>query len=342
MSDQKDKIRDILKELLSIPIEELVRTSDLGTEFGFETARSDLQQLQSYLSKLSQVKFEEVPQQTITHIFNSLNSVRNIFNQIKTFSPQELQQNNRNVIQERDKINKAIIQNAQTLFNHSATALALARTDESELAKIRKSLSSSVDEIERLKSDAEEAAKSARSAAGTTGIAEHAKIFLIEAEENNHANRWLVATIILVVVTLLWGFLSIFISPEKAIKLVYSKEVIDVSKEMAQFYLIQITIGKFIVLSILSFLTAWFAKIFNAERHNSIVNRHRHNALRTFETFSSAAGGDKDVKNAVLLQATQTIFGHQPSGYLRNENTSGNETSKVVEITKSLVSKSDA
>jgi hypothetical protein len=59
----------------------------------------------------------------------------------------------------------------------------------------------------------------------------------------------------------------------------------------------------------------WAGRNFSTHRHNQTVNNHRQNALKTFEAFVKAASDDA-TKNAVLLQATQSIFSPQASGYL--------------------------
>jgi hypothetical protein len=53
--------------------------------------------------------------------------------------------------------------------------------------------------------------------------------------------------------------------------------------------------------------------------HNQVINRHRQTALTTFQAFVGSTS-DLQVKNAVLLQATQAIFLPQPSGYLKADN----------------------
>jgi hypothetical protein len=62
----------------------------------------------------------------------------------------------------------------------------------------------------------------------------------------------------------------------------------------------------------------WTGRIYRAYKHNAVVNRHRANALATFEAFAKAAS-DMETKNAVLLQATQCIFAPQQTGYVSGE-----------------------
>ncbi len=61
-----------------------------------------------------------------------------------------------------------------------------------------------------------------------------------------------------------------------------------------------------------------------------MVNRHRQNALSTFEAFVKAASDD-DTKNAVLLRATEAIFSLAPSGYVERQS-EGQMTPQVIEV----------
>src|SRR5207244_10156514 len=99
---------------------------------------------------------------------------------------------------------------------------------------------------------------------------------------------------------------------------------------------VQLAIAKFIIFSILFSAVLWAARIYRAHRHNYVINKHRQNALSTFEAFAKAAG-DSETKNAVLLQATQCIFSPQRTGYLAQENDSEGHSS-ILEIIRSLPS----
>lgn len=76
--------------------------------------------------------------------------------------------------------------------------------------------------------------------------------------------------------------------------------------------------------------TIWCGRLYKALRHQSAINKHRANALRTFQTFTMAASDD-ETHNAVLMETTKSIFLLIPSGYLDNESTSGNGLT-VVEV----------
>ena len=75
--------------------------------------------------------------------------------------------------------------------------------------------------------------------------------------------------------------------------------------------------GRFAVLTLLAFALGFTVRQYTSSKHNETVNTHRQNALLTFETFVSAAD-DQDTKDAVLLEATRSIFAPQSSGFLRS------------------------
>ena len=72
-----------------------------------------------------------------------------------------------------------------------------------------------------------------------------------------------------------------------------------------------------------------------AHRHNEVVNRHRQNALSSFETFVAAARADEQTKNAVLLEATRSIFALQPTGYDSTDAESAG-SSQLIEVMRTL------
>lgn len=98
--------------------------------------------------------------------------------------------------------------------------------------------------------------------------------------------------------------------------------------------LLQMTITKVIIVTVLFLGLSLCIKNFRAQKHNQVLNRHRHNALTTFETFT-AASTDPETKNAVLLEATRSIFSNQTTGYHAHESTDSDFPSKIIEIVKS-------
>ena len=58
--------------------------------------------------------------------------------------------------------------------------------------------------------------------------------------------------------------------------------------------------------------------------------------VKTFNTFVEGAGGDPATKNAVLLQATRTVFSPQVTGYVNSEKESDGSSS-IVELARAAL-----
>jgi hypothetical protein len=148
----------------------------------------------------------------------------------------------------------------------------------------------------------------AKEAAAIVGVGQHASYFNDEVSDHRKASSyWLVLTGLLAAIAAgysLWSFHQIAGTPAEG--------------AVAWWPHLTYLTSRLIVLSVIFFGMGWAARNYRAHKHNEIVNRHRQNALRTFETFARAAD-DKATKDAVLLEATKSIFGAQSSGYLSGE-----------------------
>jgi hypothetical protein len=190
------------------------------------------------------------------------------------------------------------------------------------------------EDIQRTKEKAQSANReieaileNAREAASMYGAAQHAIHFKGEAEEHRKSSRyWLAAAVAMGAIGIcysLWSF--------RQNQTIFSQGAATWWPHLAY-----IT-SRLLVLSVVFFGMGWSAKIYRAHKHNETVNRHRQNALRTFETFA-AATKEPATKDAVLLAATKSIFEAQSSGYLAGEPEKV-PSGTVIEILKSAISK---
>jgi hypothetical protein len=161
-----------------------------------------------------------------------------------------------------------------------------------------------------------------QAAAGQVGVSKHGTIFAEEARGHKRAAwRWGSLTAALAAATAGWGAFALWKIP--------------VAHDAALPEILQQAIGKLIIVSALYYGLVWSARNYGANRHNYIVNKHRQNSLTTFETFAKAADGDPATKNAVLLQATTSIFASQITGYTGKE-LPAEQPNKIVELIRSI------
>lgn len=84
------------------------------------------------------------------------------------------------------------------------------------------------------------------------------------------------------------------------------------------------------MLTLIYFLLNRSNKNYTAHKHLEIVNRHRQNALDTFNDFVESAGDNSETRDAVLLAATNSIFDANQSGYL-SAKTKGSDSANPIQ-----------
>jgi hypothetical protein len=182
-------------------------------------------------------------------------------------------------------------------------------------------------EIESAKSEAMVALESVREIAAKTGISTYGGIFGREArDQDKYAWGWFGGTVLVGTAAVIYTHW--FFEP-------YIRGLVDAEKPLSSGVIVSLAISRAILVSLLYMAVIWCIRNFSAARHNAVVNRHRQNALSTFDAFVQAAGGDPQTKSAVLLQATQSIFAPQASGYLKAES-DGAAGGPMIEIIRNL------
>ena len=153
-------------------------------------------------------------------------------------------------------------------------------------------------------------------------ISSYEKIFADQAEEHRKgANLWLSITSLLAV-----GFSLIFWW--------LIKDLAPAGSQLPA--ILQNLVAKGFFLSLIYLLLNRSIKNYTAEKHLQTVNRHRQNALATFEEFENAAGKNQETRDAVLLACTDAIFNANLSGYL-SAKTSRSENAAPIQMVKGFV-----
>lgn len=179
-------------------------------------------------------------------------------------------------------------------------------------------------EIEAAKNQANETLEAIKKAAGQVGVSKHAEVFAKQAEEHLMASRlWIALTYATLFATIGWGFIAI--------------RYFSLSANASAALIAQEIVTRLIVFSGLSYALVWCARNYSANRHNYVLNKHRQNSLMTFEAFAKAAEGDAETKNAILVQATTSIFSAQKTGYSPKEPDL-DRPSQILEIVRSVKS----
>ena len=156
---------------------------------------------------------------------------------------------------------------------------------------------------DRIRKDMDAALLSVRAAAAEAGVGQQSIVFEEQVKEDTATARWWLWTVVglgCVSSFAVWWLLFDW-DPS-------GETTAEIVREIG---------GRFAVLTLLAFALGFTVRQYTSSKHNKVLNRHRQNALRTFETFVSAAD-DKETKDAVLLEATRAVFAPQSSGFLRH------------------------
>lgn len=330
--EQKEyqKLRQVLDSLKAINPESLVRTDVLGKDLNFEAGLPVFQRTLGLFHDLSECNLENFPFETLNQIWGQANDALTLFQQIQNFS---LQQHPQNPVQARDSLVTQLRDKWHQYYQHITPHIsyairrgtdfdALEREARGTLA-LQKQLGTEFQtEKGKILAEMQGALDRVRQAAAEAGVAQHAIHFRTEAEyHKKQALWWLVATGAFAVATIVYALYSL------------GPQLNDLSATTIP-RAIQLVVPRLVVIFVLTFGLVWSARNFGASRHNFVVNRHRQNALSSFETFVKGAG-DPQTKDAVLLQATQSIFVPQDSGFVRSEG-SPNPGGHIVEVVRGL------
>lgn len=326
----RDQLRGLLEQLAGISAADLVRDKDLGPGLNFESGVIFFSGTLRLFHALHQADLQDIPPDRLTALVDKATQSLDKLTKIGEFS---LQNNPTNPIETRNQLINAVRDSYDEVFSIVSPILAFSirkgtdfeRLEEQGKAALLRIESLSAEyqqQLEKAHSEAQQLVQEIRTIAAESGVAQHSIHFKQEADQHeNSAKTWLTATICLAIATFLVGGLFLF-------------SYYSLVPTMTGTQSLQLAISKIVVISVMFSAMLWTGKTYRAHRHNAVINRHRQNALSTFQAFVKAAADDQ-TKNAVLLQATQCIFSPQQTGYFTGESeTTG--IPQVLEVVRNL------
>ena len=154
-------------------------------------------------------------------------------------------------------------------------------------------------------------------------VSKHKPIFAKQAEEHQQASqKWFIATGGLVVafgVVFYWLFETVRLGGTEWLGVLQS------------------VFTKGFLLTLIYFVLNRFNKNYTAHKHLEIVNRHRQNALDTFDAFIESAGENRETRDAVLLAATNAIFDANQSGYLSTKTKGTDNVNPIQQVVRAVL-----
>ena len=197
--------------------------------------------------------------------------------------------------------------------------------DLSQINSKLKEIEESNKQISKYELDARKGLESIKDIANKVGVSKYSSVFEKQAETHK-TNSWFWFLGIIGLLLIIIGFAVCLL-----------KDCFFKLPDGASWgIVVQFITAKLIVFSILCVALSWVIKSYKANKHNEVLNKHRQNALDIFEAFVNGTS-DEQTKNAVLLQAVQSIFAQQNTGYNDSETETGNAQTKILEFVSSSI-----
>lgn len=327
--ESSESLRSQIGSALAFRDKSLQTRPEWGT-ITFDKAADDFKRVFEILAHLSVLPLEYLTDAAVSQIQSCVTSTAEVLGRIDQFKIEQ-----QTPTQVRDNLVNELHSQADQLYHHASPWVPFLAYQKGDVAKNIESLTTSVSQAQKIVDDAkgtiaarqgeiETIITKAREASAAAGAAVFTQDFKNEATElATRASRWLKVTAALAVITLLVAIVM-WVTPFDAT---------DTPSVIQRFG------GKLAVLVVLFTATLWCARLHNALMHQATVNRHRALSLQTFQAFSQAASDDA-TKDAVLMEATRAVFGSVPTGFLDGKASGGEGDLKIIEVAKSLGTKS--
>lgn len=289
----------------------LPRERDLGSELNFRDAVEPAQRIITLFRQLPIQYLIELPPNRQTDIKNHSDSFFNILTQIQKFDPKTP-----DAFGQRNNIINSLKNQYQPYFDALCNLIAygssrlrdfgaLEREARAAMQSVNDRAAELTKELNTRKEEADKILTEVRRVAAEQGVSQQAIYFQTEsAAHEKQARQWRTATIWIAVVLVAYSIASIFLHKWPWLQ------------PTDTFSAVQLGVSKVLIFAVIAYMLILSARNFLSHKHNEIVNRHRQNALLTFNALVEAA--DKpDARDIVLTYAAACIFAPQETGYTR-------------------------
>ncbi len=312
MSDSLvEQVRLSLLRVQQFDVRSLAQTGRLGSELNFEEAVQPASRIANLFRQIPDQYLSEFPDTHLNDIRNESNSFYNLLEEITKFDVSSSdafgrRQNyintmNQNYTNYFNKLNSVISYGSSRLKDYSAlerdarSAMQAAKDRAEEIAQV----------LDVHRADAERILSDVRKTAAEQGVSQQAVYFRDESiNHEEEATTWQKRTLIVAESLVIYAAFSAFLHK------------LDFIKPENMYETIQLGISKFLIFSVIAYILFLCAKNFLSHKHNSVVNKHRQNALLTFKALTDAALGEER-RDIVLTYAAACIFSPQDTGYIK-------------------------
>lgn len=324
---QYDETVSSVQRMQDFSPEDLPRVEELGKEINFIAALEPAKKLVDLYKRVSVEALKDFPDNLLKQTQDRANADYALLKQILDFKYQgqeNPEQTKTNYINQVVSAYQATFSQLRDIISYSACRTTDFKIIEQEARGVFQGIKDKAEELTtQLESSKDEASRildEVRKVAAEQGVSQKAIYFKDESklhkDESESWKKWTIgAAILLVIVSVSFVFLNkwALLAPKN------------------NFEAIQLIASKIFVFATLSYLLYLCGRNFLSHKHNEILNRHRQNALMTYQTISDAAKSDEG-KEIILVQAAYCMFSPQETGYIKVvSNDSGNSMKTFID-----------
>lgn len=303
-----------------------LKRDELGKSFNFQAAIPPADRLIGLFQKVPFDALSEFPDQQLSQIKNQADAIFNLLDQISNFDETQ-----GNATDERNNIIKSISDHYQPAFNtlmpfisygvaRTVNFQRLERDGRAVLQGIKDQTKTALKEIEGSKSEASNALNEIKRTAAEQGVSQQAHYFSEEAiHHDTEAKTWKSYTRNWAGILIIYGIVSFFIHK---IPFIAPSGTPDAIIFVA---------SKVLIFAVLTYMLVLSARNFLSHKHNAVVNKHRQNALMTFNALVKAGQG-KETQDIVLSHASSCIFSPQDTGYTKHGGSNSAQTANFIDL----------
>ncbi len=312
----------------------LSREGELGLELNFAEVVPAASRLIGLYNQISLSVLDDLPMQQLNSLKEQANADFNRLEQILKFSSKQ----GGDVYSARNSLIQTIENTYQQSFNvlhpligYSTSKSADFKRLETEARAMLQTIEDRANELTiKLQEDkkaSEQILEDIRKVAAEQGVSQQAIYFRDAAQEHEtKAGDWLKQTRRIAWVLGLYAVLTLFLHK---IPFIAPTDALQTA---------QLAISKVLIFGVLSYMLYLSTKNYLAHKHNAVINRHRQNALMTYQALADAA---KDMANreVILTHASACIFAPQSTGYSGGQGPEGPAAKSVVELLTNTMSR---
>ncbi|MFC1614020.1 hypothetical protein ACFL5K_01855 [Gemmatimonadota bacterium] len=319
-------LKESINKALGFEKANLISRAEWGS-LNFKDATADLDIFYNLVSDLSSLPVEKLTDNLIRTIITHMEDVLVSISEIDGFNI-ELQENPK---QDREVILSKLHSHIHPFFSNTANwipYLVYLRGDLKESSEkiankmrdINKQAESTLSEMQNKLEKINSIISSAKQASSTIGAAVFSKDFAEESDKmKTTAKSWLRFSIYCFLLSIVF--------------LIHI--LLEIKPDLGLSETIQYVSTRIIILAVTVTAALWCGKIYKANMHQAVINRHRALSLQTFEAFKNATD-DPLTKDAVLMEATRCVFSPQVTGFLESQDAGALPSTQIVEIAKQI------